>query len=32
MKKQKKSFAVVMKGETVKDGNIILKKGVIRIG
>ncbi|GHV70387.1 L-fucose mutarotase [Spirochaetia bacterium] len=28
----KKAFAVVMTGETVKYGNIILKKGVIPIG
>ena len=28
----KKSFAVVMTGETVKYGNIILKKGVIPVG
>jgi L-fucose mutarotase len=28
----KQSFAVVMTGETVKYGNIILKKGVIPIG
>ena len=28
----KKAFAVVMTGETVKYGNIILKKGVIPVG
>jgi L-fucose mutarotase len=28
----KKAFAVVMSGETVKYGNIILKKGVIPLG
>jgi L-fucose mutarotase len=30
--RSKKAFAVVMTGETVKYGNIILKKGVIPIG
>jgi L-fucose mutarotase len=28
----KKAFAVLMTGETVKNGNIILKKGVIPLG
>jgi L-fucose mutarotase len=28
----KKAYAVVMTGETVKYGNIILKKGVIPVG
>jgi L-fucose mutarotase len=28
----KKTFAVVMTGETVKYGNIIIKKGVIPLG
>jgi L-fucose mutarotase len=28
----KKAFAVLMTGETVKYGNIILKKGVIPLG
>jgi L-fucose mutarotase len=30
--RSKKAFAVVMTGETVKYGNIILKKGVIPVG
>ena len=30
--RSKKAFAVVMSGETVKYGNIILKKGVIPVG
>jgi L-fucose mutarotase len=30
--RSKKAFAIVMTGETVKYGNIILKKGVIPVG